>query len=87
VGIWRFISKESGRDAANRVESVIRSKLVELAETPGLGHRREDLNPANVLFFSVYSDWIVDRPGTTPLEVASILHGSRDGQSLLVEQE
>lgn len=87
VGIWRYISQESGRDAADRVESVIRRKLVLLAESPGLGHRREDLTPANVLFFSVYSYLIVYRPGTAPLEVASILHGSRDVQSLLAEQK
>jgi plasmid stabilization system protein ParE len=87
VGIWRHISKEAGRDLANRVESVIRSKIVLLAETPGMGHKREDLTAASVLFFPVYSYLIVYRPGTAPLEVASILHGSRDVQSLLAERE
>lgn len=64
VGIWRHISIEAGRDAANRVEAVIRSKIGLLAECPGLGHKREDLTAGSVLFFPARSHLNVYRPGT-----------------------
>ncbi len=40
--IWRYLQKESGRETADRVVSVIRSKFVYLASFPGGGHRRQD---------------------------------------------
>lgn len=38
VAIWRYLKKESSEDTADRVESVIRSKFVYLAEFPHAGH-------------------------------------------------
>jgi plasmid stabilization system protein ParE len=55
VEIWRYITKESSCETADRVESVIRSKFAYLAEFPGGGHWRRDLTEARVRFFSAYS--------------------------------
>jgi plasmid stabilization system protein ParE len=83
VEIWRYIKEETSREAADRVESVVRSKFVYLAEFPGGGHWRPDLTEAPVRFFSVYSYLIVYRPETKPLQIVAILHGHRDVAKIL----
>jgi len=69
VEIWRYIEKKSSREMADRVESVIRDKIVFLAENSGSGHSRKDLTDEPVKFFSVYSYLIVYRPDKKPLVV------------------
>lgn len=68
---------------ADRVESVIREKIVYIAGTTGGGHWRRDLTDEPVKFFPVYSYLIVYRPGTKPLQIIAILHGRRDLERLL----
>ena len=58
-----------------------------LAGRPGAGHRRKDLTDEDVKFFPVYSYLIVYRPETTPLQIASILHGRRDLEQILKGRE
>lgn len=81
--IWRYIKKQSGVSVADRVESVIREKVVFLARTPGAGHWNENLTDEPVKFFPVYSYLIVYRPETRPLQVVSILHGHRNVERIL----
>jgi len=81
--IWRYLKKEAGQETADRVESVIRGKIVYLANFPGAGHRRRDLTSAGVRFFPAYSYLIVYRPETKQLEIVSILHASRDVAGIL----
>ncbi|HEY6344361.1 MAG TPA: type II toxin-antitoxin system RelE/ParE family toxin [Bryobacteraceae bacterium] len=83
VQIWRCIRKESSQETADRVESVIRTKFVYLAEFPHGGHWRRDLTDAEVRFLAVYSYLIVYRPETKPLQVVAILHAHRDVARIL----
>jgi plasmid stabilization system protein ParE len=83
VQIWRYLKQESSEDTADRVESVIRSKFIALADSPHIGHWRRDLTTAEVRFFLVYSYFIVYRPETKPLQVVSILNSCRDVAALL----
>ena len=53
VQIWRYIREKAGVDTADRIEAVIREKIVFLAETDGGGHWRKDLTDESVKFFSV----------------------------------
>src|SRR5690242_3587997 len=62
VAIWRYTKKKSSKETADTVESVIKNKIVFLARSPGIGHWRRDLTPADVRFFPVYSYLIVYRP-------------------------
>lgn len=62
VQIWRHINQRASREMADRVESVIRDKIVFLAQTPGAGHSRKDLTDEPVKFFSVYSYLIATSP-------------------------
>ncbi len=83
VEIWRCIKKQSSIETADRVESVIRERIVFLSKTPGAGHWRKNLTDEPVKFFPVYSYLIVYRPDTKPLQVVSILHGRRDLEQVL----
>ena len=78
VQIWRYVKKQSSIAVADRVESVIREKIVFLAGSPGAGHWRKNLTDEAVRFFPIYSYLIVYRPGTKPLQIIAILHGHRD---------
>ena len=86
VQIWRYIRKQSSVVMADRVESVIRDRIVFLAENPGAGHWRKNLTDQAVKFFPVYSYLIVYRPETQPLQVVSILHGRRDVGQILKDR-
>lgn len=65
---------------------VARQMLVEfvetfrfLARTPGAGHLRQDLAADRpILFWPMREYLILYKPETTPLEILSILRGSRD---------
>lgn len=86
VQIWRYIKKESSHDTADRVERVIREKIVMLSDAQGAGHRRPDLTSLDVRFFPVYSYLIVYRPNTKPLQIAAVLHGARDVARILARR-
>lgn len=83
VQIWGYIKQKVDVEMADRVEAVIRAKILFLAKTPGAGHWRKDLTHEPVKFFSVYSYLIVYRPESSPLQVVAILHGYRDVEQLL----
>jgi antitoxin ParD1/3/4/toxin ParE1/3/4 len=83
IQIWRYLRKQSGAAVADRVESVIREKIIFLAGSPGAGHWRKNLTDQSVKFFPVYSYLIVYQPVTKPLRVVSILHGRRDVEQIL----
>jgi antitoxin ParD1/3/4/toxin ParE1/3/4 len=84
--IWRYIKKQTTVEMADRVESVIREKIVLLAERPEVGHQRKNLTEEAVKFFPVYSYLIVYRPEAIPLQIVAILHGRRDVEQLLKDR-
>jgi len=86
VQIWRYIKKQSSAEMADRVESVIKDRIIFLAKMSNAGHTRTDLTDETVRFFPVYSYLIVYRPETKPLQVISILHGRRDVEGILKER-
>src|ERR1035441_1321933 len=86
VEIWRYIKKQSSIEIADRVEAVIRDRIVFLAGNPGAGHWRKNLTDKAVKFFPVYSYLIVYRPDTKPLQVVSIQHGRRDVEQILKDR-
>jgi len=81
--IWDFIS-EDNLDAADRVMEDFYRAFGQLAETPGMGHRRADLTNRDVLFWPVYSYLIVYRH-SDPLSIVRVFHGRRDVKKLLKE--
>lgn len=77
-----YISKDNP-EAARRVIVRLRDAATKLADTPRLGHVREDLADEALRFWSVYSYLIVYRPKTRPLEIVRILHGARNVAEIL----
>ena len=83
VEVWHYIREQTNTAIADHVESVIRDRIGFLAQAPGAGHMRQDLTNEDVKFFPVYSNLIVYRPKTKPLQIACILHGRRDVEQVL----
>jgi antitoxin ParD1/3/4/toxin ParE1/3/4 len=54
-----------------------------LAQTPGMGHHREDLVDGRQRFWTVYSYVIAYRDQTRPLEIIAIVHGARQLEAFL----
>ena len=49
-----------------------------LGQTPGMGHRREDLTHYPVLFWPVGAYLIIYRADRRPIEIVAVTQGSRD---------
>jgi plasmid stabilization system protein ParE len=49
--IWRYLLGEAGPAVANRIQSELVDAFESLADVPGKGHKRPDLNNREVLFF------------------------------------
>ncbi len=86
--IWWYIERDS-QVAANRVERAIIATCRMLAEFPLVGHKRPDVTPLPVLFWTLakYPNYIVVyRPQTTPLQVIAVLHGKQDLKEALKDR-
>ena len=74
--IWNYISEDSPENA-DRVLERLYAAFTRLAETPGMGHHREDLADPRHRFWTIFSYVIAYRDQTSPLEVIAIVHGAR----------
>ncbi len=83
VDIWNYIERQSRSEVADRVIAEIRARIELVCGSPGIGHRRKDLSEHDLRYFAVYSYLIVYRPTTKPLQIVSVLHGSRDVEQIL----
>jgi plasmid stabilization system protein ParE len=70
--------RERSVDAPARVRQELRDAMRNLAVFPYIGHRRDDVTPDTLRFWSVYSYLIVYRPDRNPIEIIRVLHGARD---------
>jgi toxin ParE1/3/4 len=75
--IWNRIA-EANIDAADRVKGEFQRAMEQLAEQPGMGHRRSDVRNPHYRFWTVYSYIIAYRYETAPLQVVRVVHGARD---------
>jgi antitoxin ParD1/3/4/toxin ParE1/3/4 len=72
-----YISRDSP-DAAKSVLAQLRTAMQRLAETPGIGHLREDLEEEALRVWPVYSYLIIYRMDLQPQQIVRVLHGARD---------
>lgn len=77
-----FIAEDS-IEAALKVYDALEEAFELLAESPGVGHTREDLTDRPLKFWSVFSYLVVYDPASAPLTVVAVLHGARDVGQLL----
>jgi plasmid stabilization system protein ParE len=80
--IYDYIAEDS-LQAAGRMIDRFTAAFRKLAETPGLGHFREDLTREPFRFWAVGSYLVLYRPATHPLEILRVIHGARDVRAIL----
>lgn len=81
--IWDYIASDSVA-AADRWIAKLFDAFEEIADTPGIGHRREDLTAHPILFWPVGAYLIIYRAQQrNPVEIVAITQGSRDIPSFL----
>lgn len=78
--IWDYIAVDN-LSAADRTIDLILEKSMMLADHPNIGRRRDDIAAA-VCSFPVGRYLIFYRPTNQGIEIARILHGSRDISAL-----
>lgn len=74
--IWNHIAEDSV-EGADRVLARLREAFQALAQTPGIGHYREDLADKRHRFWPVYSYVIAYRWEPKPLQIIAVVHGAR----------
>jgi plasmid stabilization system protein ParE len=75
--IWEFIAADD-IDAADRWIETLFDAFESLGQTPGMGHRRDDLTSYPVLFWPVSAYLIIYRAERRPIEIVAVTQGSRD---------
>ena len=83
--IWDYIAKDSA-DAADRWLGKLFDAFDAIAARPGIGHKREDLIPYDVLLWPVGAYLIVYRTTSGPIEIVTITQGSRNLSALLLRR-
>jgi antitoxin ParD1/3/4/toxin ParE1/3/4 len=84
--IWSYIAPDN-LDAADKLETDIKTACIWLAAKPERGHFRRDLTGKPVRFWTVRKRYlVVYDPVTKPLQIIRILHGARDTENLLSEK-
>jgi toxin ParE1/3/4 len=83
--IWGFIAVDDIA-TAEKVEAEFYQAFRSLARMPGLGHRREDLAPEDLLFWKLYSYLIIYKHIGNHIRVVAVLHGRRDVREILSER-
>jgi plasmid stabilization system protein ParE len=75
--IWDHIA-EDNVDAADRWIGKLFDAFGAVGETPGIGHKREDLTAFPVLFWPVGAYLIIYRATSRPVEIVAVTQGARD---------
>lgn len=76
--IWRYIVEHDSLNAAERVETEIRSAIEKVAEAPWIGHKHSESPDERLRFWVVHSWLIVYLPETKPVQIVRVLHGARE---------
>lgn len=80
-----YVLDHAGPDRARRVADHLHESFRKLAETPSLGHKRDDLTSLPVLFWRVWSFLVIYKPQAKPLEIVRVLHAARNVRAILHE--
>jgi plasmid stabilization system protein ParE len=75
--IWEYVAADS-LDRADRWIEKLFDAFESLGQTPGLGHRRDDLTLLPVLFWPVGEYLIIYRAERQPIEIVAVTQGARD---------
>jgi len=83
--IWEYIQQDS-IDAADRWIDKLFDTFESLAQTPGMGHKREDLTAFPILFWPVGAYLILYRVQAEWIEIVAVTQGARNIPSFLSQR-
>ena len=83
--IWEYIAEDS-IEAADRWIDKLFDAFQTLAQSPGMGHRREDLTEFPILFWPVGAYLILYRVQEHFIEIVAVTQGARDIPSFLSQR-
>jgi plasmid stabilization system protein ParE len=83
--IWEYIADDS-IDAADRWIAKLFDAFESLAQSPGIGHKREDLTALPVLFWPVGAYLILYRVQAEWIEIVAVTQGARDIPTFLSQR-
>lgn len=87
AGIREYYLAEAGYRVSRQMMIEFVEEFRFLARSPGAGHKREDLaEDRPILFWPMRDYLIVYRPGTQPLQIVTIVRGSRDLPRIVVSR-
>ena len=82
-GIWLYLLEKDGVETADRIVTELFKGFYKLADIPNSGHRRADLTSRQVLFYRVFSYFVIYERGSKPLQILGVLHGKRNVSRIL----
>ena len=80
--IWEYIAQDNNQ-AADRWIGKLFDAFDALAQTPGMGHKREDITTYSILFWPVGAYLILYRVLSERIEIVAVTQGARDIPSFL----
>ena len=83
--IWDYIAQDN-IDAADRWINKLFDSFQSLAQSPGMGHRREDLTAFPILFWPVGAYLILYRTQNQVVEIVGVTQGMRDVPTFLSQR-
>jgi plasmid stabilization system protein ParE len=83
--IWEYIAQDN-LDAADRWIGKLFDAFHLLAQTPAIGHKREDLTPFPILFWPVGAYLILYRAQEEWIEIVAVTQGARDIPTFLSQR-
>lgn len=75
--IWEYIAADN-INAADRWVARLFDAFEDLAQTPAMGHRRDDLTAYSLLFWPVGTYLVIYRIGSNDVEIVGVTEGSRN---------
>jgi plasmid stabilization system protein ParE len=75
--IWDYIAENSVASADEWIARLF-DAFDTISNTPGIGHKREDLTDYPVLFWPVGAYLIIYRALSQPVEIVAVTQGARD---------
>lgn len=81
--IWDYLAEHAGINAADTIANAFEATFRRLARRPLLGGFRVDLAPEPFRFWRVHSWMVLYRPARGGVQIARVLHVSRDIAELL----
>jgi toxin ParE1/3/4 len=85
IEIWDYVAEESSK-RADEVLARLYDSFMELAQSPGMGHYREDLADRRHRFWTVHPYVVAYRWQTTPLQIVVVVHGARHLKAFFEER-